>query len=168
MAKSKMWRHNWIFCALGSLDTINTHGNICTMFTSTIYMVLFWEFGGETSDCMSPALVKQLNGCSTNLRQSSHLDYPQKSEKSWTFRSPSSPSSKTFTKRHAVSPSWCFTSAWWHQRVKHGEAHPTCDLKSGQVAVLGFTFVHFFDGSGAQGHCALLESSRSSGIEEDG
>ena len=82
---------------------------ICTMFTSTIYMVLFWEFGGETFDFMSPCLVKQLNGCSTNLRQSSHLDYPQKSEKSCTFRSPSSPSSKTFTKKTC-----CFTKVVFH------------------------------------------------------
>lgn len=133
----------------------------------SIYMVLFWEFGGETFDFMSPRLVKQLNGCSTNLRQSSHLDYPQKSETSWTFRSPCSPSSKTFTKKTCfTSPTPCFTKKHGFQRVF--STHPTCDLKSGQVALLGFAFVHFFDGSGAQGHGALLESSRSSGIEEDG
>lgn len=140
---------------------------ICTMFTSTIYMVLFWEFGGETFDFMSPCLVKQLNGCSTNLRQSSHLDYPQNRKNHGLSGVPAVPLPKLSPKRHAVSPTKSVSP-------QHGfsfrvfSTHPTCDLKSGQVALLGFTFVHFFDGSGAQGHCTLLESSRSSGIEEDG
>ena len=43
---------------------------------------------------------------------------PQKSEKSWTFRSPSSPSSKTFTKKTCCFTNQkCFTSAWLNQRV---------------------------------------------------
>jgi len=143
------------------------------MFTSTIYMVLFWEFGGETSDFMSPCLVKQLNGCSTNLRQSSHLDYPKfaKIGKIMDFQESLQSLLQNFHQKDMLylTNQKCFTKKHGgFQRVKHGEAHPTCDLKSGQVALLGFTFVHFFDGSGAQGHGALLESSRSSGIEEDG
>ena len=81
---------------------------ICTMFTSTICMVLFWEFGGETFDFMSPRLVKQLNGCSTNLRQSSHLDYHQNWKNHGLSGAPPVPL-QDFHLGHAVSPTPCFS-----------------------------------------------------------
>ena len=80
------------------------------MFTSTIYMVLFREFGGEAFEFMSPCVVKQLNGCSTNHRQLSTISLVDslKSEKSLTLEE------KT-------------TEHMRLTQVFHHGFHPTCD-----------------------------------------